>query len=36
VEKNTYQLYFRVAFENVVNFFNGNPENLVNGDYQKI
>lgn len=30
VEKNSYELYFKTAFENVVNFFNGNRQNVVN------
>nr|WP_321242102.1 D-2-hydroxyacid dehydrogenase family protein [uncultured Tolumonas sp.] len=30
VEKNSYELYFKTAFENVVNFFNGHPQNVVN------
>ncbi len=30
VEKDSYELYFRVAFENVVNFANGNPTNILN------
>lgn len=30
VEKNSYELYFKTAFENVVNFFNSNPQNVVN------
>jgi len=29
VEKNSYELYFRVAFENVIAFAAGNPQNLV-------
>jgi D-3-phosphoglycerate dehydrogenase len=29
VEKNSYELYFRIAFENIVNYFQGNPKNLV-------
>jgi D-3-phosphoglycerate dehydrogenase len=32
VEKDSYELYFRVAFENVVNFANGNPTNIFNPD----
>jgi len=32
VEKNTYELYFRTAFENVVNFFSGKPKNIANLD----
>jgi D-3-phosphoglycerate dehydrogenase len=30
VEKNGYELYFGKAFENVLNFINGNPTNIVN------
>jgi D-3-phosphoglycerate dehydrogenase len=30
VEKDSYELYFRVAFENVVNFANGQPTNILN------
>lgn len=30
VEKNTYELYFRMAFENIINFFNNNPQNIAN------
>jgi D-3-phosphoglycerate dehydrogenase len=29
VERNSYELYFSVAFENVINFIKGNPSNLV-------
>ena len=32
VEKDSYELYFRAAFENVVNFANGNPTNIHNPD----
>ncbi len=32
VEKDSYELYFRVAFENVVNFANGEPTNILNPD----
>jgi D-3-phosphoglycerate dehydrogenase len=32
VEKDSYELYFRVAFENVINFANGNPTNIRNPD----
>lgn len=35
VEKDSYELYFRVAFENVVNFANGNPTNIFNPDALK-
>lgn len=30
VEKESYELYFGKAFENVVNFINGNPTNIAN------
>jgi D-3-phosphoglycerate dehydrogenase len=30
VEKDSYELYFRTAFENVVNFANGTPSNILN------
>jgi D-3-phosphoglycerate dehydrogenase len=30
VEENNYELYFNIAFENVVNFFNGQPQNIAN------
>ncbi len=30
VERNGYELYFEKAFENVVNFINGNPTNIAN------
>jgi D-3-phosphoglycerate dehydrogenase len=32
VEQDSYETYFRSAFENVVNFANGNPSNIVNPD----
>jgi D-3-phosphoglycerate dehydrogenase len=32
VEKDSYELYFRAAFENVVNFANGKPTNILNPD----
>jgi D-3-phosphoglycerate dehydrogenase len=32
VEKESYELYFRAAFENIVNFANGNPSNIHNPD----
>ncbi len=32
VEKDSYELYFRAAFENVVNFANGKPTNVLNPD----
>jgi D-3-phosphoglycerate dehydrogenase len=30
VEQNNYELYFNIAFENVVNYFNGAPQNIAN------
>ena len=30
VEKTNYELYFNIAFENVVNFLNGQPQNIAN------
>lgn len=30
VEKNNYELYFNIAFENVINFFHGEPQNIAN------
>lgn len=30
VEKDSYEMYFRTAFENVVNFANGQPSNILN------
>lgn len=32
VEKNNYELYFNIAFENVVNFFRGQPQNIANAE----
>ena len=32
VEKDSYELYFRAAFENIINFANGHPTNIVNPD----
>jgi D-3-phosphoglycerate dehydrogenase len=32
VEKDSYELYFRTAFENVVSFANGAPTNILNPD----
>lgn len=32
VEKNGYELYFGKAFENVINFINGNPTNIANSE----
>lgn len=30
VEQNGYELYFKNAFENAINFINGNPTNIAN------
>lgn len=35
VEQNSYELYFRKAFENVINFINGNPTNIANPETLK-
>jgi D-3-phosphoglycerate dehydrogenase len=35
VEKDSYELYFRIAFENVVNFADGKPTNILNPDALK-
>lgn len=32
VEKDSYEMYFRAAFENVVNFADGKPSNILNPD----
>jgi len=36
VEQDTYELYFRTAFENVVNFVRGEPTNIVNPDALRV
>jgi D-3-phosphoglycerate dehydrogenase / 2-oxoglutarate reductase len=36
VEQDSYELYFRAAFENVINFMNGQPTNIVNPDALKV
>ncbi|HJV59628.1 MAG TPA: NAD(P)-dependent oxidoreductase, partial [Albitalea sp.] len=36
VEQDSYELYFSAAFDNVVNFVNGNPTNIVNPDALKV
>ena len=33
VEQDSYELYFRAAFENIVQFANGKPTNILNPDY---
>jgi D-3-phosphoglycerate dehydrogenase len=35
VEKNTYELYFGAAFQNVIDFANGTPKNVLNPISQK-
>jgi D-3-phosphoglycerate dehydrogenase / 2-oxoglutarate reductase len=36
VEQDSYELYFRAAFENVVNFVEGRPTNIVNPEAFKV
>ena len=36
VEQDSYELYFRAAFENVVNFIQGEPTNIVNPEALKV
>jgi D-3-phosphoglycerate dehydrogenase len=36
VEHESYELYFSAAFDNVVNFVNGQPTNIVNPDALKV
>jgi D-3-phosphoglycerate dehydrogenase / 2-oxoglutarate reductase len=36
VEQDSYELYFRAAFENVVNFINGTPTNIVNPEALRV
>jgi D-3-phosphoglycerate dehydrogenase len=36
VEQDSYELYFRAAFENVANFVKGTPTNIVNPDALKV
>ncbi len=36
VEQDSYELYFRAAFENVVNFIDGRPTNIVNPEALKV
>ncbi|MDB5842164.1 MAG: D-2-hydroxyacid dehydrogenase family protein, partial [Herminiimonas sp.] len=35
VEKNSYELYFRSAFQNLIDFANGTPKNVLNPDALK-
>jgi D-3-phosphoglycerate dehydrogenase / 2-oxoglutarate reductase len=36
VEQDSYELYFKAAFENVINFINGSPSNLVNPEALQV
>ena len=36
VEQSSYEMYFRAAFENIVNFIEKRPTNLVNPDAMKV
>ena len=36
VEQDSYELYFRAAFENVINYIHGTPSNIVNPDALKV
>ena len=36
VEQNSYEMYFGAAFDNVVNFINGTPTNIVNPEALKV
>ena len=36
VEQESYELYFRAAFDNVANFVSGNPTNIVNPEALKV
>jgi D-3-phosphoglycerate dehydrogenase len=36
VEQDSYELYFRAAFENVIQFINGEPTRIVNPDALKV
>ena len=36
VEQDSYELYFRAAFENVVNFIHGTPTHILNPDALKV
>jgi D-3-phosphoglycerate dehydrogenase len=35
VEKDSYELYFNIAFENVLSFFSGGQNGLVNAEYRR-
>lgn len=36
VEQKSYALYFKIAFENVVNYFNGQPSNIANPEVTSL
>ena len=36
VEQDSYELYFKCAFENIVSFINGNPTNIINPDALRV
>ncbi|MEP6740312.1 MAG: D-2-hydroxyacid dehydrogenase family protein [Caldimonas sp.] len=36
VEQDSYELYFRAAFENIVNFIEGHPTNILNPEALKV
>ena len=36
VEQDSYEMYFRAAFENVVNFIKGEPTNIINPDALRV
>ena len=36
VEQDSYELYFRAAFENVINFIHQKPTNIVNPDALRV
>lgn len=36
VEQDSYEMYFSAAFDNVINFINGSPTNIVNPDALKV
>jgi D-3-phosphoglycerate dehydrogenase len=36
VEKDSYEMYFQAAFENVVNFIDGHPTNIVNAEALRV
>jgi D-3-phosphoglycerate dehydrogenase len=36
VEKDSYEIYFRAAFQNIVDFANGTPQNILNSEVLKV